>query len=213
MLVFFKMHGQERVDIGISGGGSSYMGDINESLPFYSPRLAKGLFIKYNFDDRHALNVGINNGRIAASASDFFDTKPHLPNANVDHGIWDVLVSGEFNFLPYDPMERNEKPFTPFINAGMSMVFDEGFARPRFSGLFGAGIKHKLTQRLDIGGRWTFRKLFADDLENIEMLAQNGSMIHNNDWVSIMGIYLSYNISGMNTECPAYDGEKKKERK
>ena len=221
--VFLGIKAQERLDIGIGGGSSFYMGDINENKLFYSPGIANGVFIKLNPDDRHALSLGINRGSVSASAQDFIEEKPFLYDILAFHmksPIWDIHVAGEVNFLPYNPMERNEKTFSPFVNIGIGMVFYNGFQRSSFSTMFGGGVKRKLTERLDMGVKWTFRKLFADNLEITgngydqaeELLGENPSLFHNNDWVSFAGVYLSYNISGLDTDCPAYDKNEKKRK-
>ena len=48
-LLAVTLSGQRSSDYGVMAGVTSYLGDINPNRLLYSPRLAGGIFYRYNF--------------------------------------------------------------------------------------------------------------------------------------------------------------------
>ena len=115
----------------------------------------------------------------------------------------------EFNFLPYNLMMRENDFISPYVTAGMGAAIMPGLESPLVLTVpFGLGLKVRVTQRLGLGGEWSFRKTFTDQIDGIENILISGakhSNIHNNDWYSFAGLNITYNISKIRIECPAYD--------
>ena len=76
----------------------------------------------------------------------------------------------------------------------------------------GLGLKYKLLPRLELRGEWVFRKTFTDNLDQLAYQANDGylqyqqiSFKETNDWFSILGVSLLFNISQDQIPCPTYN--------
>src|SRR5512135_3448611 len=49
-------------DVGLYGGGSYYLGDLNPGVHFQSTQLAFGALLRYNLDDRWSVKVSAYRG-------------------------------------------------------------------------------------------------------------------------------------------------------
>jgi hypothetical protein len=119
----------------------------------------------------------------------------------------DVSVQLEFNFLPFTP-SMGKWQYTPYITAGItgSMIMgSDADATNTLSIPFGIGAKVNITSRLSAGAEWGFRKTFSDRIDGLANPSNTSSLIHNNDWYSIAGIFITYKFFNFATECPAYD--------
>ena len=58
----------QNVDLGLTGGLSYYIGDINPSIQVINkPRPTFGLFVRKNLNKRYALKYGFNYAKLAAT--------------------------------------------------------------------------------------------------------------------------------------------------
>ncbi len=196
---------QARTEIGLNTGLSVYYGDLNESALFYSPKVYYGFLIKRNFDERYAVQLALNNVKLGVDEPKVNIVDQIYPVNSFDSRVWDVVLQTEFNFLPYSPLELKKDFISPYITAGVGVIFFSG--GKSLTVPFGLGIKVKIDRRLGIGSEWTFRKTFTDVIDNgTESIKTDeySSLIHNNDWFSIIGIFVTYNISKLRIDCPAY---------
>jgi hypothetical protein len=69
---------------------------------------------------------------------------------------------------------------------------------------FGIGIKINVTKKITAGAEWSFRKSFNDRIDGLENPSGVYSVIHNNDWYSFAGIFITYKFFNFAAECPAY---------
>lgn len=198
---------QKRVEIGVNSGVSVYYGDINESRLFYSPNFYQGGLIKYNFDERYALRLAVKKITLHGNDLDFNNFYQKNRENLFESKLWDVVLQTEFNFLPYNPLERKKEFMSPYVTAGFGMAYVLNNGDFILTIPFGVGLKVKINKRIGIGSEWSFRKTFSDGLDNnLESIIseEKKSLIHNNDWYSVLGIFLTYNISKLRIECPAY---------
>jgi hypothetical protein len=77
---FQAASGQKKSDIGILGGTSYYLGDVNPFRHFYSPSPAGGLIFRYNFNPRNSIRFHGMYVRIKGDPADF----PELNNNTFD---------------------------------------------------------------------------------------------------------------------------------
>ncbi|MDA3780727.1 MAG: DUF6089 family protein [Bacteroidales bacterium] len=209
---FILTNGQSKGEIGLFLGSSYYNGDINKSKQFYSPAIAYGIHYKYNVDTRISARVGLFYGGLSANGLDFNDITPQAKNTTFSSKVVDFNVLIEFNFFRYDSwgfIDRNTENFSPYVFTGIGgyWIFGgQGFTNP-ISIPFGLGIKYNIFDRLTLGMEWSFRKTFNDNIDMVENITDTNNIpiIHNDDWFSFCGVFVTYSINREKVECPTYN--------
>lgn len=178
----------QTAEVGLLGGLSYYLGDLNPGIHFLGSRPAWGAVARVNLDNRWVARVSFVRGRVRGD-----DSKG---NTNDQRGLkfesrlTDISLTAEFNFFDYFTGSRKNL-MSPFIFGGIGMViFDPradgvslrslgtegqnvGFEgrKPysRFAATipFGIGIKYSLSRRLCFSGEWGLRKTFTDYLDDV----------------------------------------------
>ncbi len=201
---------QRKVDLGFFGGGSYYLGDINQSKQFYSLSYAFGGLYRYNINPRYTIRGSAYYGNLQADDQDF-DNRFQQSRGNSFSGtVLDITLQFEFNFMPYSTFGRaGEYAFYTTGGIGVAFINISGPSSPLVIP-FGVGAKVNLGKKMGIGIEWGFRKMFYDKLDGFEnpIDPEYRSFIHNNDWYSIAGISLTYKIYNKLEDCPAYWDEK-----
>jgi len=222
LLVFPSKHAiaQRKSDIGLIGGASYYMGDINHSRHFYAPSPAGGIIYRYNLNPRHSFRFTGIYTILKGNDSDFEDDFQQWRDHSFRTGIIDLSVSTEFNFMDYQPTKLRKDRYTPYVSAGIgyasvissdvqigSATLDPNAkAESATTITFGAGFKYNVSRRVSICGEWTFRKTLNDLLDARENIGtEEGVFFHNNDWYSMVGLFVTYKIFNWREDCPAYD--------
>ncbi len=128
----------QTLDVGIFGGESYYLGDINPNQHFTSSELAYGLLMRLNTSDRFSFRLSATRGTLKADDMDFRDKgklplpsfSPNNPIINRDNyisrglnfttNITEIALQAEINFLPFFVGSQRHR-WTPFIFGGASM--------------------------------------------------------------------------------------------
>ncbi len=198
---------QRNSDIGIFSGFSYYMGDINPKKYFYSPSPSFGGIYRYNINRRYALRANAFYGRLKGNDLDFPNHyHPDRPSVSFTTTLLDLGGNFEFNFLPYTPT-INQWEYSTYITAGLgySLILNStAGARNHFTIPFGVGLKVNITNRLSSGAEMTFRKTFTDKIDGVENPLAS-SPVHNNDWYSFFGVFITYKFFKFAADCPAYN--------
>ena len=210
-------------EIGVLGGGSYYMGDINLARHMYSPSLNIGGFYKHHLNSRYLIRLGVFFSTLKADDLDFKSGYQQLRAKDFSTSIIEGSLQVEFNFLSYIIGETRKKNYTPYIQTGLSYYLAPEAGQPiGFALPMGVGFKANLTHRIVIGAEWTFRRVFNDMFDGVtgEDLMQYDITYNqyastanirqmgfrmNKDWYSYAGISLSYSFSWGGFPCPAYD--------
>lgn len=193
---------QNRVDIGGRLGTSYYIGDYNEATPFSSPNIAGGVFLRFNFNDYYAVRFGANGGYFSGTYS---SAKGYLPNAGGSFSslIFDGNAALEINFLPYDALAYKRKSCAPFVSAGFGVSYVGGTLTPSVP--LSVGVKYRPARRWTVGFEWTITKTFSDRIDGYTNLTdQKNSIIHNNDWYSVAGLFITFRLLNNSVVCPVY---------
>ena len=205
---------QKKVDLGIFGGGSYYLGDINQSKQFYSLSYAFGGLYRFNINSRYTIRGSIFYGNLQADDQDFNNRFQQSRDNSFSGTVLDATLQLEFNFMPYSTFGRVGE-YTVYTTGGIGVAFINisGPSSPLVIP-FGVGAKVNLGKKMGIGIEWGLRKMFYDKLDGFEnpIDPEYRSFIHNFDWYSIAGISLTYKIYGGSEDCPAYWDEKVKGR-
>jgi len=199
---------QRKGDMGIFGGASYYMGEINPSRHMYKPLPAVGGFYRYNFNQRNSLRFHAIYGSLRGDDLDFTNDFQQARQWNFETSFLEFAVNTEFNFFPYQYGKRKDR-ITPYVTGGLGYNFVFSSANRGTTDLvltYGAGLKFSVSKRISAGGEWSFRKTFNDYLDgHANPGPDNTVFYHNNDWYSIVGIFVTYKFLGYLLDCPAYE--------
>ena len=199
---FALTEAQRRDNIGIFAGTSYYYGDINPDRLFYSPGLALGGIFRYNINKRYAFRLNGYFTRLSGDPNDFSDVVHDItPSGAFNTYIFDAACLMEFNFFPYLP-EVKRWDYTTYLSVGIGYV---SVSNIPITIPFGIGFKLNVTNTICTGLEWSFRKTFNDIIDETENATNINSIIHNNDWYSFLGIFVTYRFFNFMIDCPAYD--------
>lgn len=189
LLASFSATAEEtyKLDIGLFGGGSFYLGDSNPTL-FKGTRPCFGAFGKYIIDRRWEIALQAYGGATDIPAFS------NIPASRTTFG--DISVTGEFNFFNYGikKYDKTASRITPYIFAGVGLTICNHGMMPNIP--FGLGVKVKATPRLNFGLSWRMHKLMSDNFDNIhDPYSLNGKGLFNDkDWFSSASLSISYNF-------------------
>lgn len=227
---------QKTADIGIWGGTSGYIGDIDDAAFFQQFNPNFGAYYRYNFNARVSLRVQFLTGNFAAEGN-----IERVPDA-FKKGVHDFSIQSEINYLKYVLGGKNT-PYTSYVLAGFSLtsfqyeadtatlsLVNSFFDKPNIlkeftitpALAFGIGFKYTLGERLGIGIEYQMRKLFSDKLDdlddplsyetdfnadNIREVVKYTDTLHNDDWTGYLGLHITYKIYVGKKACPAYESK------
>jgi hypothetical protein len=193
------MFGQE-YEIGVSIGGTNYVGDIGSTSYINPNKLAGTVFFKYNYNPRVALKATYSYlpiaGDDAKAGSNFRNNRDlRFPNT-----INEVALGLEFNFYEFD-ISSEDKSWTPYILVELvAFNYDIKTATANKSKTalalpIGIGFKSKLIGNLAFSLETKFRYTFEDDLEypkNIPNWDAFNFEGNSNDWYMFTGLSIIY---------------------
>lgn len=207
-------------EIGIFGGASYYLGDLNPRGHFSLSKPAVGVFFRYSTHYRYAFRFGFNYGSVAGDDSKSKELDQLERNLKFRSKIYDLHALAEFNFVDY--RIGNEKHrFTMFIFAGIGgfhfnpegdrgqgfqslTVVTKNYPRFQINIPYGVGFKWHLTDIIGLGVEWSPRKLFTDYLDDVSGEYADGFMRGNprtKDWYFFYGFTLSIKLPTPNKPC------------
>jgi len=202
-------------EVGISLGGTNYVGDIGRNYYFYPNKPAGALFYKYNWNPRIALRGTYSYLPISADDANADTGFRKDRDLSFNNTINELAIGIEYNFYEYD-LSSNDKTWTPYLllelaafnydsstensaNNGYDDINKTSYAIP-----FGIGYKSKLFGALAFAIEAKFRYTFKDDLDSA-LYESSGNLptglssndIENlkgigNDWYMFTGVSLIY---------------------
>jgi Domain of unknown function (DUF6089) len=226
-------YSQVTSDIGIWGGVSGYMGDIEGKTLTQSPSPVFGAFFRYNFHQRVSARLMFLSGKVWAEGP-IQNYTWRFPPETGSKGVQDLTLQAEINYLKYK-LGSKKTPFTSYLTAGLGVMYYQytydaarlgqvnsahlpaqkgsSVIAPSFP--FGIGFKVNIGKRIGVGIEYQMRKIFDDRLDDLDdplaHLNNEGEKItytdffHNNDWTGFLGLHITYTIYMGNKACPAYD--------
>jgi opacity protein-like surface antigen len=229
LLISFNGLSQERIEGGFFLGASYYNGDLNPGGQFYRAKPAIGGLIRVAFNHRLALKgtfTAVEIEGVYPQEGLLYPAKAGQQasgNYSFERTMADISTQIEFNFFEYNHLfHKEETRFTPYLSGGLASTIykkyplDEngGSEKPHFilSLPFGIGVKWKPSDWVHVGLEWTFRKTFVDDLDftgegSIDPSDPYGfhesSASHNNDWYSIAGLFVTFDLFHRRVPCNA----------
>lgn len=178
-------------EIGLTAGGMGYMGDLNQHQFYKINNLALGGVVKRNFDGHWSLKFSLLAGKVSADDAD--SKYPEQVNRNLH--FFSPVTEGsfqiEFNFFDFG-IDYGQRRITPYIFAGISVfgfnpkaesgdnVYELKYLateKPDADGAayetiataipIGAGVKYRLTERLNLAAEFGFRTANTDYLDDV----------------------------------------------
>jgi hypothetical protein len=178
----------QTAEVGVFGGLTYYLGDINPGIHFLMSKPAFGALARVNLDERWTVKINVFRG--TASGDDKTGQTNSQRNLRFESKITDIATTVEFNFFDYLTGSRKNL-LTPYIFGGIGMVLfnpkangvslhDAGtegqnigfegrkpYSLVAFTIPFGVGFKYSLSRRLSLTGEWGMRKTFTDYLDDV----------------------------------------------
>lgn len=193
LLLTQPLAAQRTGDLGLFGGVSYYIGDLNPAKPFVTPKPAFGLLYRYNLNPRLSIQAHYLHGKVEGS-----DTKSKTDltrNLNFYSPIDEAGLQFEVNFFEYFIGSKMHW-WTPYIFGGGSVFFfkpqgnvngSDVELRPlategqgsavypdrdpyhlyAFSMPFGIGLKFSVSKLIGVGAEWGMRKTTTDYLDDV----------------------------------------------
>ncbi|MDE7159230.1 MAG: outer membrane beta-barrel protein [Muribaculaceae bacterium] len=188
-----------------AGGGigmTGYLGDANTANLYKNPGVAGELVFRYIMNPRLALRSNIFAGTLSGDTSQMTDVLPEQASFKFSTTFFEASELFEFNFFNFGMGEQYRKlrRFTPYITGGLGLTVwtTEGYTGAAFTIPFGAGVKFKLKERLNIGAAFLMKKTFSDKLDGPALSdphAIKSSFVKNTDWYSTLTVTLTYEFS------------------
>lgn len=207
----FFIFSQSKADLGVSLGVAYYHGDINKSKIFYSPSMAYGVIIKYNVNNYIAVGIKGSYATLSGSDADFDLVENQNRQASFSTNLIDISLTMDYNMLPFTSsgyIKKNKYRFAPYLTLGVgtNYLFSSGGFENPITIPFGLGIKYNIFERLTVGAEWTYRKTFNDLIDGVINVQDdsNTPVIHNDDWYSFCGFFVTYKLFRDKIDCPAY---------
>jgi hypothetical protein len=175
-------------EIGLFGGASYYLGDINPRKHFFPSHPAFGAFYRFTPNYRYAFRFGGSYGTVSASDSKSKEPDQLERNLSFRSRIIDAHAIAEFNFVDYR-IGNERHYFTMFIFAGLGGCYmnpqmkvngsyislqsmktegqNHSYSQIQMTMPFGVGFKWNVTDRIGLGVEWGPRKMFTDYLDDV----------------------------------------------
>jgi hypothetical protein len=178
---FSTLLGQE-YEIGVSLGGTNYVGDIGRTNYIFPNKLAGNVFLKYNYNPRIALKATFSYLPIAGNDAEADTDFRQNRGLRFSNTINELALGLEFNFYEYE-LSSEDKSWTPYILAELA-VFN-------YSVLKEETLENKTAFAIPLDTK--FRYTFKDDLDFVSENNLDYSIEGNsNDWYMFTGVSLIY---------------------
>ncbi len=193
----------QTMEVGLFGGASYYLGDLNPGKHFWQTDLAYGGLARYNVNPRWAVKLNVFTGHVRGDDA-VSNTNPQR-DLRFRSRVTEVSAVGEFNFFEYFTGSKRDV-LTPYIYGGVGAFFfnpEAGGVKLRSIGTegqqagfdgrspyriwaicipFGLGAKLSLSSRFAVAAEWGLRKTFTDYLDDVSRTYYlDGSQIDPND--------------------------------
>jgi|TARA_B110000967_G_C18664543_1_gene449902 hypothetical protein len=192
-------------EVGISMGGSNYIGDIGRENYIYPNNYAIGVICKYNLNPRIALRGTYTYSKISNDDADSKNVARQIRDLHFTNTINELALGIEFNYFEYN-LSARDKTHSPYIlieiaaynfsvvKSEISPGQFEYESKTSYSLPFGLGYKTKIFGKIagafEIGVRYTMDDEL--DYNNHDIQGLNFGNPNNNDWYVFTGINLVY---------------------
>lgn len=203
-----------KFDFGGALGMSGYLGDANTSSLMKHPGFEAELSVRYLPDSRWAFRGVLSTLSLSGSTADMEDVLPSTgePSYDFKSTVYDLGARVEFNFFSYGIGEtyKRLRRWSPYLTVGIgvSMSSSGGTTSVAPNLPMGAGVKFKLSERVNLGAEFTMTKVFGDKVDGPLLNDLNTiktSFYKNTDWYSRLTIGITYEFGKRCETCHYVD--------
>lgn len=90
-----------RSEFGFMVGATTYMGDLNQFIPFRRANLAGGIIYRYNVNPRFSVRANVLYGRVSADDAESTELIYQQRNLSFFSDIFEAAAGVEFNYFPF----------------------------------------------------------------------------------------------------------------
>ncbi|MBX7093558.1 MAG: hypothetical protein K1X56_02470 [Flavobacteriales bacterium] len=182
-------------EIGITGGGSYYIGDLNPYKHFNQLHASGGIFLRNNLNRRFAWRLSATYGMV--SGADSLSSNPNLASRNLSFRsrIIEIGPIVEMTFVKFSLGNITDESATLYLFTGLmyfnmnpqgklndnwvdlqslgtegqgsSLNSKKEYSLNQLSIPFGIGMKGNISKRICIGLEYGIRKTFTDYLDDV----------------------------------------------
>ncbi|MEP6646647.1 MAG: DUF6089 family protein, partial [Saprospiraceae bacterium] len=178
-----RSFGQKGYELGVLGGVSYYIGDINPNYSLKTPGPSLEFISRYNFNTRTSLRFDVGAGRLIGKDKLSENQFQKARNLSFRTDYADASFDLEFNFFNYVHGSRNQN-FTPYIFGGLALTYynpraeldgtwyglrylgTEGQTEGSEYGQIASALSYGLGFKMDFNYEWSF---------NVELSARQTS--------------------------------------
>ena len=203
-----------KFDFGGALGMSGYLGEANTSSLMKHPGFEAELSFRYLPDSRWAFRGVLSTLSLSGSTADMEDVLPSTgePSYDFKSTVYDLGARVEFNFFSYGIGEtyKRLRRWSPYLTVGIgvSMSSSGGTTSVAPNLPMGAGVKFKLSERVNLGAEFTMTKVFGDKVDGPLLNDLNTiktSFYKNTDWYSRLTIGITYEFGKRCETCHYVD--------
>ena len=203
-----------KFDFGGALGMSGYLGEANTSSLMKHPGFEEEMSIRYLPDSRWAFRGVLSTLSLSGSTADMEDVLPSTgePSYDFKSTVYDLGARVEFNFFSYGIGEtyKRLRRWSPYLTVGIgvSMSSSGGTTSVAPNLPMGAGVKFKLSERVNLGAEFTMTKVFGDKVDGPLLSDLNTiktSLYKNTDWYSRLTIGITYEFGKRCETCHYVD--------
>ena len=214
ILVCLSVSAQEvpyKYSLGARLGMSGYVGEASSNI-FSHPGFGASGNFNYQYDARWVFGGSIGYQSLSGSTADMDNVLPGGAVYSFKSNVVDLAGHVEFNFFSFGMGEtyKRFKRWTPYLSLGvgvcMAMCDGETSFAPTLP--MGAGIKYKVSERINLNIEFMMIKAFGDHIDGPELsdLQQiKSSFIKNNDWYSRISVGFTYEFGRRCETCHYVD--------
>lgn len=182
--------GQKGYELGVLGGVSFYVGDLNPNYSIKTPGPTLAVLGRYNFNTRTSIRLDIAAGRLIGKDNLSENPFQQARNLSFRTDYVDSSLDLEFNFFNYVHGSRNQY-FTPYVFGGFAFTYynpkaklndqwyalrnygTEGqnigdeYARISPALSYGIGIKMDFNYEWSLNVEMAARQMFSDYIDDV----------------------------------------------
>lgn len=200
-----------RMEIGVGGGMTGYLGDFNGNLTKDLQPMGS-LLARYIFNPYYGLKLNVMFGKMKGSSADVKTYYPAFAETpyEFNNSLVGFDLTFEYNFWPYGTGRdyRGAQRVTPFVFGGLGGTYvsiKDGDKKSAFTANvpIGIGVKYKINKRMNLGLEWAMHFTLGDELDGQKDpygITSSGAF-KNTDCYSTMQVTLTYSFSARCRTC------------
>lgn len=180
-------------EVGVHGGATGFMGDVNPDNPFYLKNAGGGFFVKRNLNSTWGVQLGYSYLRLHANDKDDSDPYRNARGHFFYNNVHELAARADFNFFRFIPGQSINR-YTPYLFAGLAVIKHNPYVNFKDAKKInlddlqlqvddagdpiktkkiaialpiGAGFKYNISGPWSVGAEIGYRTAFNNNLDNI----------------------------------------------